>query len=370
MVNFLLLMLVPIGIAIGVLLYFKHRVTMAEFGIQLLIPALLTLSGLGISYCQSTADVELLNGRVIQKTSERISCSHSYRCRCRTVWVGSGKNRHMTTKCDTCYEHPYDISWYVKSNIPAVSEIDRVDRRGTTMPPRWGAAYVGEPFVTAHSYTNYILANPDSVLLGGKGDIERFKDLLPKSYPNVYDYYKANHVLTLGGVPLPESQAWEWLLREVNADLGPQKQVNILMLVVKTDDPSYVDALKDHWVGGKKNDVLIVIGSLDGRRINFTDVLSWTPNQLYKVKLRDAIQDIGSLDRRDAIVAQIRGLTLTDFQRMNMKQYEYLVRSFQPSATAMLVLFLIGTFASIGVAVWAVHNEIYCELERKVYRSW
>jgi len=371
MINFLLLMTVPMLIAFGVIFFFRKRVTLGELAIQLAVPAVLLALGLCISYWQRATDTEIWNGKVLSKEGKKVSCEHSYQCNCVTTCTG-GKHNSCTTICQTCYEHSYDISWYVYSTSNQNLTINRVDRQGLTMPPRWAAVYVGEPFSSEHSYTNYILANPDSVLLGGKGDIERFKNLLP-SYPRVYDYYKANHVINMGGVPVEDPYSWEWLLSEVNAELGPVRQVNIILLFVKTDDPAYTLALKDHWVGGKKNDVVVVIGSLDGRKISFADVVSWTPNELYRVKLRDSIQFHGRLDRRDEIINNIKRFTLTEFQRMHMKDYEYLVRSFQPSNGAMIFLFILGSLASIGLAFWSVNNHWDCEMEspsRTAYNSY
>lgn len=367
MINFLLLMLIPMGIAIGSLLYFRKHVTLWEFGVQCAVPAVLVVIGLAVAYHQATTDVELLNGRVVTKDSQRVSCSHSYRCRCRTVRTGKNSS---TTVCDTCYEHSYDVSWYVRSNIslyPTV-EIDRVNRQGTQMPPRWAAAFVGEPFTVEHSYTNYILANPDSVLLGGKGDVERFKPMIPP-YPRSYDYYRAPHVLNIG-VPLTDGNAWEWLADEINADLGPSKQVNVLFLLVKTDDPKYTLALKDVWIGGKKNDVVIVIGSLDGKQMAFVDVVTWSPRSLFKVKLKDALFAIGNLDKRDDIANTVRRVVRDDYERMHMKDFEYLARSFQPSGGAMIFLFVLGCLSSIGLAVWTIRNEHtnYVPSYRRSYR--
>ena len=359
MLNFLILMVLPIVVAIGSILYFKEKVTLPEFGAQLGIPAVCMLLGLAIAYAQSTTDIEVWNGRITQKTSERVSCRHSYPCNCREVCSGTGKDRSCSTVCDTCYEHSFDIDWDVHASTGEVLTIDTVDRQGLTMPPRWGAAYIGEPFSSSHYYTNYILANPDSVLLGGKGDQEKFKALLPRYPSDISDYYRVQHVVNMG-VPIPTEtlSQWEWLLDEVNGDFGVQKQVNVTLLFVPTADPSYMLALKDHWIGGKKNDAVVVIGSLDGHRIAFADVLSWSPVAAFKVVLKDDILRIGSLDKRDDIVMAIKAAVGSKFERLHMKDYQYLVRSFQPSAGAMLFLFIFGIALSGGLAYFVITNDI------------
>jgi hypothetical protein len=357
MLNFLLLMLLPIAIAIGVLLFFRGKVTLAEFGMQLGVVALLMLTGIGIAYYESTSDVEIWNGQIAAKNKVRVSCSHSYSCNCRQSCSGSGKSESCTTICDTCYEHSFDYSWRVSASTGESLDIDRVDRQGLLMPPRWGAAFLGEPFSSSHTYTNYILANPDSVLLGGKGDVEKFKALIPQ-YPKVYDYYRANHLINLGVADPQSATNWSWLLNEANKRLGTAKQVNLLLVLAATDDPAYVTALKEAWVGGKKNDAVVVIGSIDGHRIAFADVLSWTPAQDYKIAIRDGILDIGTLDARDEIVGLIAKETEAKFVRMHMKDFAYLTRSFQPSQGAMVFLFLLGIASTIGLAVWSVVNDI------------
>src|SRR5262249_53258019 len=154
-----------------------------------------------IAYWQRTADTEIWDGQVTNKSSERVSCSHSYDCNCyyTTECSGTGNNRSCSEvrHCSTCYEHSYDVDWNVYASTGESLSIDRVDRQGLNMPARWGAAYIGEPYSSQHSFTNYILANPNSVLLGQKGDLQKFGKLIPQ-YPTVYDYYRVQHAINMG----------------------------------------------------------------------------------------------------------------------------------------------------------------------------
>lgn len=362
MLNFLILMLVPMAIAFGILYFYRREVHVWEFVAQMAIPAALVVLGLALCYWQNTTDIEVWNGRVVRKAMEKVSCSHSYKCHCYTSCSGTGNNRSCHEVCSTCYEHSYDVDWAVYASEGSRLEIDRIDRQGVKMPPRWGTVFVGEPFASSHYYTNYIMANPESVLLGGKGDMQKFGPLIPQYPSGISDYYRAQHVINVGGhVPVQNVAAWEWLLDELNGDLGPVKQVNVLVLFVKTADPAYTLALKDAWIGGKKNDVVVVFGSLDGKKMDFVDILSWTPKYIYKVELRDALYKIGNLDERDAIVSTIKNVTMSKFERMHMKDFKYLMRSFQPSNTAMIVLFILGTILSIGLAVYVIKNDIDSE---------
>jgi len=358
--NFLLLMLVPVLIAIGTLLAFKGKVAYWEFFAQIGVLALVVAASLGIAYESRTTDTEIWNGQVTSKKRVQVHCRHSYECNCYYTedCSGSGTSRSCSTTkhCSTCYEHSYDVDWDIHASTGEGTSIDTIDRQGLDMPPRWGRAYVGEPWASKHNYTNYILANPDSVLLGTKGDMQRFGKLIPKYPDGIYDYYYNNPVINMG-VPNVDYVAWNWLIRDINKTLGPQKQVHIIVILVPTNDRAYMLALRDAWVGGKKNDVDVVIGSEDGNTIGFADVMSWSTNKALQVTLKDRIE--GSyLTDKDAIVAAINENVSHDFKRMHMKDMKWLMRSFQPSQTAMIIIFILATLISIGISVWAVLADV------------
>ncbi len=362
MLNFLLLMLFPTMTAIIVLLVFKKKVTILEFFLQIGVVAVFLVIGMSITYWQGTTDTEIWNGQIVEKQAKvPVPCSHSYQCHCRIVTTtsGSGKNRSTFSheKCDTCYEHPNDYNWDLVASTGETVSISRIDRQGVDMPPRWAAAYIGEPFSSVHSFTNYILVNPDSVLLGTKGDIKLFGKLVPPYPDKIYDYYKHDPVINMG-VPGVDTGEWNWLIREVNKRLGPSKQVNVIVILVPTSDRNYMYALKDKWLGGKKNDVDIVIGSKDGHNIDFADVMSWSTNKAMAVDLKNRIQDIGTLDKRDDIQKVIFTTVQSEFVRMHMKDMKWLIRSFQPSTTCMIWLFIFAMLIEGGLAWWTITNDI------------
>lgn len=355
MINFLLLMILPVLISLGVLFYFKKEEAWKDALLQIGIVALITGIGLGVAYWQGTSDTEIWNGQVTNKQRNRVSCSHSYQCNCYYTTDSKGNS---TEHCSTCYEHSFDVDWDVYASTGESLSIDRLDSQGLTMPPRWGIAFIGEPFSSQHSFTNYIKANPQSVLLGQKGDLKKFGQMIPP-YPSVYDYYRADHVYNEGVIRVNNS-TWEWLIREANKTLGPTKQVNIIVVLVPTDDASYVYAFRDAWLGGKKNDSIILIGSRDGLTIDWADVVSWSTNKEYAVYVRERIMDEKYLNRTDAIVGIIREETQNRFARLHMKTMTWLTRGYQPSGTAMLVLFVLGLLASgvsAFVSIYMHQNE-------------
>ena len=281
-----------------------------------------------------TLDVEVWNGEVTGKEQVQVSCSHSYSCNCTTSTTcsGSGSNRSCSTStsCQTCYEHSHDYDWVVHSNIGDV-DIDRVDRQGVHTPGRWAAVQKGEPFAKEHMYTNYIKGAPESVLnvaqhLASKP--AQFANMIPAYPHHVQDYYRLNRALTVG-VPVPDLQQWSNDISTMLKQLGPQKQANVITVFVNTADPSYEYALRSAWLGGKKNDIVVIIGTTEYPKIDFIRVMSWTDKEIFKVKLRDTLQEMETIDREKFIEA-IRLTTLEDFKRKSMKDFEYLDNEIDP----------------------------------------
>jgi hypothetical protein len=369
MFNFVLLMLVPTAIAIVVLFKFKGTIKLWEFFASIAVVALFVGIGIFISYKGRILDTEVWNGQVTGKERTEVSCRHSYECNCyytsETSCSGTGRNRSCSTTnvkhCSTCYLHPYDVDWDINASTGESVSIGTLDSQGLRMPPRWASAYVGEPYSSEHTFDNYIKVNPDSVLLGSKGDIKRFGNLIPPYPDKIYDYYRHDPVVNMG-VPV-DTGVFNWLIREVNKKLGPSKQVNVILLLIPTDDPAYMYALKDAWLGGKKNDVDVVIGSTDGHTINFADVMSWSTNKALGVDLKNRIQDIGTLDKRDEIQRVIFSSVQSEFVRMRMRDMHWLMRSFQPSGTTMVILFILAILLETGLVYWAIRMETKSRFE-------
>src|SRR5579863_496186 len=107
MINFLLLMLLPLLVSGGFLYYFKREESWKDFLLQVGIVAVITGIGLGLAYWQGTADTEIWDGQVTNKYSAHVSCEHSYSCNCYTTTDSKGNTEEH---CSTCYEHAYDVS--------------------------------------------------------------------------------------------------------------------------------------------------------------------------------------------------------------------------------------------------------------------
>lgn len=350
----LTLLLIPTLIAFGFFLFGGKKFTIGEFLGQnlaqlIFMSMLLLFNGFG-----NSSDVEVWNGRIEKKYSERVSCSHSYSCNCTTVCSG-GKNNSCTTICQTCYEHYYDIDWVAKTNNDERIRIDRVSRQGLTEPARWTAIKVGEPTSLSHSYTNYVKASPDS-LFRKQGLVDKYKDKLP-SYPgNVYDYYNLDRLVLVNGAMVSDINQWNKDLKELNADIGHQKQVNIIVVLTKNMPDEYFYALEQAWIGSKKNDVVTLINLDNDNKITWVQVMAWTTDKLAEVVIKDNITAIGMLDR-EKIISSLKETVVKYYHRKSMSDFEYLKNTTTPSTTFWVVSMILGFLLSIGLGIFFLTND-------------
>ena len=298
-----------------------------------------------------TSDTELLNGQVTGKEQVRVSCSHSYSCNCRqtTSCSGSGANRSCstTTSCDTCYEHSNDYDWMLRTSVRSI-EVDRVDRQGVHTPPRFTKAAPGDPVAVTHRFTNYVMAAQHS-LFNAQREAHAGQDWAVPPYPlAVYDLHYVDRAIPVG-VSVPDIREWNRLIALALRELGPSKQVNIVVVLTAVPDRRYAEHLRAAWLGGKKNDVVVVLGAPEYPKVQWAEVLSWTTREDMKVALRDELQALPELSPGPAVTL-IASRIASEFERRRMRDFEYLADEIEPSTLAVLVLIALSLAAAWGTA--------------------
>lgn len=301
-----------------------------------------------------TYDTEIWSGQVYRKIRQEVSCEHSYDCNCVPVQSCSNNVCSTTTVCSTCYDHSYDVDWTVDTDIPGGDfNINRIDRRGITQPPRWTEVRKGQPVAVSKYYENYIKGAPES-LFNVSVNLEQFAKLIPQ-YPKVYDYHRINRIIPMG-VKIPKLSEYNTKLELMMRKIGPKKQANIIIIPVNTADQSYRYALENQWLGGKKNDIIVLLGSTNNTTFDWVDVISWSKKQIFNVTLRDDLKKINSLEDFDLILATIERNTNKLFVRKPMSEFEYLKSEIEPPFWAQMSIFILGVLIS-GIVTLVMHQR-------------
>lgn len=301
-------------------------------------------------------DFEVLSGEVLSKNRTSVPCSHTYECHCRNVPIprscstyngrtscsGGGTRR----ECDICTEHSVDFDYDVETNIGSYT-IDRVDRQGMSTPQRWHEIRVGDPVANTHMYVNYVKGSANSLYHKSNTNADELDKLIP-TYPNkVYDYYKIDRVVS-SGVAVPDLPLWNSDLSQVQKKLGPQKQSNVVIVFVNTADQMFQERLDAAWLGGKKNDVIIVIGTTAYPKMDWVGVISWSDSELMKVELRDEILQTVNADRK-TIIGIVQKHISSSFVRKPSADFQYLAVQITPPWWAVCLAFCSSVGALFGV---------------------
>lgn len=337
----MIFILTCLGIALVVSLLFffvLETISLPELLTVLALQGLSAMTAAAICYYSSTSDEQVFNSYVTDKKQVLVSCEHSYRCNCVNVCSESCDSKgscsqSCTEVCQTCYEHSNDWDWDVFNAIGETITIDRIDRQGNNEPKRWTDVVMGDPTATVHSYENYVKGAPDTLF---RHQGQKDEKVVVPNYPlAIYDYYNLNRLVQVGS-NLPDTGRWNNQLSELNAQLGAKKQVNAIVAVTKNKSPDYFYSLREAWIGGKKNDVILVVNVDDALKPTWANVMSWELNELFQVRLRDAVMAQDALTS-DVTVSNFRAAISQYHQRKPMADFAYLKSSITPTTTQWVV---------------------------------
>lgn len=344
----LLFVVSALSIVLGIAMrfFFRDKFNTTEC----ILTAVLSV-GLTAAICYTTMfsaveDTNIINGMVVSKDSKIVPCEHSYQCHCHRI--KTGKNTY-TTQCSTCYLHPFDKDWDVSSTIGEFT-IQRVDSQGLIEPPRWATIKNGDPVSDTDSVVNYILASSGSLFNQSKlnTDAAMYGKYFPE-YGHIYDYYRFNHASNMG-VPSLNIGAYNQILANSLGVLGTAKHVNIRLVFVPISDIGYTQALERHWLGGKGNDVVVVIGSSNYPKIDFASSFSYGKsykNEMLNVQISQDVEGL-SLDNPAAVVASISKDVAKYYNMQDPKRFKYLMADYSPSTKAYVIGILIYIILMAG----------------------
>lgn len=346
--QFYLLIFIPFVWVIIAKVLFHAHLDITEIISMLVFSGLFTSAMYfgGMSY--QTADTQILNGRVTGKDVTRVSCAHSYSCNCQKICTSTKSGPSCVDHCSTCYRHSFDNRWNINSTLQSFT-VSNIDSQGLKEPSRWTSAVVDEPVSVRSSYQNYIKEVPESLFHFNHAVVLQYKGQIP-AYPDaVYDLYRINRFIPVG-MSFPDAKLWNDGISKRLINLGASKEVNIV--IVATDkSSSYGDALEAAWYGGKKNDVVIVVGLEKDHKISWVKVMALTKKGMFKVAMRDAILD-AKMFEREPILDIVYHTILKEYSRQSMKEYEYLKEEISTPIWLAVTIIVLNLLTLGGLTYW------------------
>lgn len=357
-----LMLLIPLVWVAFVKFYLRTTYTWAESAIHFGVVAALMVGGALAGKYHSMSDTEILNGQITGKKRIHDQYTETYQCNC--VTTGSGSSQ--TTVCQTCYEEHYTVDWVLYSTIGpyTVRSLDSTSPSvyKTPDPGLYVKTKKGDACAKESTYTNYFRAAPNSlkhVTAASSYQAYAKKNLLP-NYPSLYSLYQVDRVLDPGNkMPNKDENRLDRLLDQELRQLGSMKQVNIVVVVTPVEDKNYRYALEKHWLGGKKNDAIVVIGAPDYPNVKWADVITLagtTNNEMLAIKVRDQLLDLNDLSQVDKVSGIISNNVRKHFKRMPMAEWEHLKNEYSPPLWLIATLMLVNLIAN-ALFTWYFHRN-------------
>lgn len=315
---------------------YRGKVTTKEMIISLganFISGLIMILFLHMYIYGQVGDTYVLNGKVTGKYKDTVSCEHSYQT-CTTI--------NKVTTCITHYEHWNDYDWVVDTTLGSL-KIDRVNRQGTEQPPRFSKVVIGEPASKTYTYNNYLLADKDSLFLQNAAKPSNIHQ------PSVYDYYRLDHVVGEVKLPAVESTLDEAL---------QGKRFNVKVVTVVDKPIEYFYSVMMSWMGGKINDVVIVVSLDKDNKVLWTKANTYAKGYKNQMMIKElesittgAIYDAALATRQvDIITKQMLILSESEFEeKVDMVEIPM----------GLLILMIIVNFIiSIGIHIKMTQEDL------------
>jgi len=313
-------------------------------------------------------DTEILNGLVIRKVAEKeicvydddfSRCRNDYSCDCYSCnphdcnCNEDGKNCSTCydTCCHTCFTYPWEKFYMVYHDFGNF-EIDRIDKQGKNEPPRFTKVQIDDPVSRKHEYKNYILGAKHSLFSKELIKSEKYK--IPNYPLNIYDYQYLDRVILIGkNLPNLDYKKFNYEYSKFLGEVGKQKQLNSV-LVLTDNSQDFTRILEAKWVGGKKNDVIIIIGTNEKADILWVYSFGWSKNNRVFIELRENLIQHKKINLE--IIDIIKKATNQYFERKEMKEFEYLKNEIKGNFKILEIIALI--LISGGFIWFLVVNDI------------
>ncbi len=343
------LLLVPIVVGGVAFVVWHHTITWREFGLQLFVTLALLVGCWAFAWHRSTQAIEHFGGRVVDKRSGTQAC-----CHCESDCQRRNRNGVCVRSRQRC-SHAHDYWWSLSISTSTSGEANvQLGEECLDAPYHsagWSRVGVGDPVVVPHEYTDYLAGDRNSLVRrqGTTAQVEPYLDRIPP-FPRIHDELFVQEVVA-DGVVIPHG--WQREIAEINADLGPRKQVDLTVLLTSADDPNYALAVESVWGLQPKNALHLILGAPDGRTIAWARVVTLSNVELLEVSLREGLE--GRQLDDPTLLSFVRQELDAKFERTPMAEFAYLAGAAAPSGAWLIGLYSLALVLSLGLS-WLMHR--------------
>ena len=187
-----------------------------------------------------------------------------------------------------------------------------------------------------------------------------------KAAPSVFSYAKVpagagvfEYPYVPDGAPPPTGRlmglavqigGWDWDI--LNAELGPRKQVNLICIGFGDKDSSVAHLQEAHWIGGKKNDLVLCFGGPDPANPSWAYCFGWTEDPLVR---RDLESLLVSHVIDPTIIPEIKKEVLANYRRKDWHSFDYI--TVEPPGWVYTVEIIVILLTQGGIWYWNMTNE-------------
>ncbi len=358
------------------ILYFKwnHKCLWYEllipFVVSLVICTIMKLSVEGIQ----TSDTEWWTGSVVhaeyfEEWDEEVSCRHpKYKTVTKTRTV-NGKTETYTETEQDGYEHFYDVDyhspyWQVIDNNGVTIGINKNKFIELTHK------FKNKQFVNLHRNYHSINGNKHVTTWDGSDDKceictseHKYKNRVIAShsvfkfpepdskeglfeYPSINSFYESKFILGSDDA-VAERKLSLW-----NARNGRDKQCRLMFLLYNELPIDVALNQENYWQGGNKNEFIVTVG-LNGGKVKWCYVISWTEQDVLKTEVKNFIlsQDKFDLNKSIEVVGdKVKG----GFVRKRFRDFDYL--TVEPPFWTVVLTFFLTIGVNVGVSVWVIRR--------------
>lgn len=359
-------LIIPFATAAVLLLFFQHKTKWWELGIPFLVSVALIAGFKVMGEWSATKDAEFWGGWVV--SSHYYEDWNEYIHQTCTRTVSCGKNCTTTQTYDCSYVRNHSEYWSVKDSNGQGNHVTKktyghfvklfgmkpqfVDMKRhyhtndgdmyQTIWPKTDATF-SEVF-TEHSYENRVQASRSVFSYRKIGEAEVAERGL-FLYPEKVALFDFPSVLGDCG---PSTKEANERLRFHNAKLGRSKQVRMWMLCTDSGDPAFGQDQESLWVGGNKNEVVIVKGN------GWVHLFSWTDDKTPLIETRDFISKMDSFEPITAVNFLAERVD-EGFVRKKFEDFSYL--TVETPLWSIIATYIVTLLVNIGLSFWLVNNE-------------